>query len=79
MLRPSKHSNADLTVVAVSTFLLNRLRSKRLVGFVELRSELLRRRPLADELFMPAVSLLYLLGLVEYRQKGDALEYVGRG
>jgi hypothetical protein len=30
-----------------------------------------------DVLFLPALNLLYLLGLVEYRPKTDALEYVG--
>ncbi|MGD1905588.1 MAG: ABC-three component system middle component 8 [Leptolyngbyaceae cyanobacterium] len=30
-----------------------------------------------DYLFLPALNLLYLLGLVEYRPKTDAIEYVG--
>jgi hypothetical protein len=28
-------------------------------------------------LFLPTLSFLYLLGLVEYRPKTDSLEYVG--
>lgn len=28
-------------------------------------------------LFLPALNLLFLLGLIEYRPKTDAVEYVG--
>ena len=30
-----------------------------------------------DVLFLPAVSFLFLMGLVEYRPKTDSFEYVG--
>jgi len=30
-----------------------------------------------DVLFLPALNFLYLMGLIEYRPKTDAVEYVG--
>ncbi|MDG5890049.1 ABC-three component system middle component 8 [Escherichia coli] len=30
-----------------------------------------------EVLFLPALNFLYLMGLIEYRPKTDALEYVG--
>jgi hypothetical protein len=79
MLRPSKHSNADLTVVAIAAFILARLKKKRLIAYQVLFDELVARRPLASELFTPAISLLFLFGVVEYRPKGDSFEYTGLG
>jgi hypothetical protein len=75
MLRPNKHSHPDETVLAASTTLLRELMRKRVVPFDELRTTLDRRVRGADYLFTPAISLLHLLGLVEYRPTVDAFEY----
>ena len=77
MLRPSKHSHPDRTVVSASLILLARLKTKRLEGYSELK-EYLRKRVIGGEvLFLPALSFLYILGLIEYRPKTDGLEYIG--
>lgn len=77
LLRPSKHSNPDQTVMNAAFLLLGLLKKSRIEAYDELLGRLRRRLPGADYLFMPAVDLLYLLGLVEYRSKGDSFEYVG--
>ncbi len=81
MLRPTKHAHPDQTVVAAATVLLGQLRSKRVVGYDELKLSLekaLRRTPRSAEyLYAPALGLLFLLGLVEYRAAGDLFEYRG--
>lgn len=77
MLRPSKHSHPDQTVIAASTVLLKELRRKRTATYEELRAALLRRNQNADFLFAPAISLLYLLGLTEYQPIVDSFEYRG--
>lgn len=77
-LRPSKHSNADLTTVAIATVLLGRLQQKRLVNYDGLRTFLVRKRPRAGDLFYEALGLLFLLGLVQYHPKGDSFEYTGK-
>lgn len=77
MIRPSKHSNPDKTVVSSSTTLLRRLKHRRSVTFDSLREFHSATSPDVDSLFLPALSLLFLLGLVEYRPQNDTFEYVG--
>ena len=78
MIRPNKHSHPDKTLVSASTVLLRRLRKKRSESFDQLRQCLLKQESDAAGLFLPAVNLLFMLGLVEYRKKNDTFEYVGR-
>lgn len=77
MLRPSKHSHPDRTVVNVALLLLLRLRKRRLEGYSALRGCAKRAVAGGDVLFLPALNFLFLLGLIEYRPKTDAIEYVG--
>jgi len=76
MLRPNKHSHPDQTVVAASTVLLKELKKTRVVRFDDLKLILDKSVKGSDYLFTPAVSLLHLLGLVEYRPTTDLFEYV---
>jgi len=78
MIRPNKHSHPDKTLVSASTVLLKRLRKNRSESFDELRQHLVKRESDAAGLFLPAVNLLFMLGLVEYRKKNDTFEYIGR-
>ncbi|EEP73097.1 hypothetical protein MCAG_03424 [Micromonospora sp. ATCC 39149] len=78
MLRPNKHSHPDQTVLAAATVLLAELRRKRAVPYADLRAVLDKASRGSDFLFTPAVSLLYLLGLVEYRATTDLFEYAGK-
>lgn len=77
MLAPTKHSHPDRTVVNVALLLLERLRARRVEGYDQLRRYVRNAVIGGDVLLMPALNLLYVLGLVEYRAKTDALEYVG--
>jgi hypothetical protein len=77
MLRPSKHSHPDRTVINVSLLLMARLKVRRLDNYGNLREYAKKAVDGGDVLFLPALSFLYLLGLVEYRPKTDSLEYVG--
>jgi hypothetical protein len=76
MLRPTKHSHPDRTVISAAVILLQRLRKQRVEDFTSLR-KLVKKSAGSDSLFLPAVNLLYLFGLIEYRPKTDALEYQG--
>jgi hypothetical protein len=78
MIRPNKHSHPDKTVVSSSTILLKRLRKRRSASFDELREFHSKKDGEIDSLFLPAMSLLFLLGLVEYRRQNDTFEYVGQ-
>ncbi len=78
MLRPTKHSHPDRTVINASTLILARLKKQRLAGYAELRQLVRQQIPKgADTLFVPALDLLYLLGLLQYHPKTDAFEYTG--
>lgn len=77
MLRPTKHSHPDRTLINVAALLLNRLQQRRVEEYSALRKYIRKTVTGGDFLFLPALSFLYLLGLIEYRPKTDALEYVG--
>jgi hypothetical protein len=57
--------------------LLIRLKARRLEDYDSLRKYAKKAVAGGDVLFLPALSFLYLLGLIEYRPKTDAVEYVG--
>lgn len=78
MLRPSKHSHPDQTVVSVSSLILARLRDRRIEGYAALYQRIKKKVVGGEVLFVPAVNLLYALGLIAYRPKTDSFEYRGR-
>jgi len=77
MLRPTKHSHPDRTVINVSILLLSRLKSRRLEDYYGLQKYAKKMVSGGDILFLPALNFLYLLGLVDYRPKTDSVEYLG--
>lgn len=77
MLRPTKHSHPDRTVINVSLMLLARLKTRRVDEYDVLCKFAKESVVGGDVLFLPALNLLYLMGLIEYHPKTDAVEYVG--
>lgn len=77
MLRPTKHSHPDRTVVNVALILLARLRRSRVDEYAVLRSFAKKKVVGGDVLFLPALNFLFLLGLIDYHSKTDAIEYLG--
>jgi len=77
MIRPNKHAHPDKTLVSAATVVLKRIRMRRSESFDDLRKVLTKHEPAAASLFLPAVNLLFILGLIEYRKKNDTFEYVG--
>ena len=78
MLRPSKHSHPDRTIINVALLLLKRLRAKRLCAYISLLAYARKAVSGGDVLFLPSLSFLFLMGLVIYHPKNDSFEYVGR-
>jgi hypothetical protein len=78
MIRPSKHAHPDLTVVSVSFVILERLKRKRTETYSDLVSLVESRTKNAKALFLPAVNLLFLLGLIRYLPKADRFELVAK-
>jgi hypothetical protein len=54
-----------------------RLKRRRVEEYSSLKGFVKKHVKGGEVLFLPALNLLYLLGLVDYRPKTDALEYVG--
>ena len=77
MLRPTKHSHPDQTVINVALLLLMRLKARRVDEYDALRSYLKKKVRSGDLLFLPAVNFLFALGLIDYRPKIDSFEYLG--
>jgi hypothetical protein len=77
MLQPTKHSHPDKTVIYMSFLLLKRLKSCRIDQLDSLLKFAKNNIVGSDVLFLPALSFLYLLGVIEYRSKTDAIEYIG--
>lgn len=77
MIRPTKHSHPDRTVINVSLILLVRLKARRVDDYYALCNYAKKSVVGGDVLFLPALNFLYLMGLIEYRPKTDAFEYVG--
>ena len=76
MLRPSKHAHPDRTIINVALLMLTRLRAQRLCEYDALLAFVRKAVTGGDVLFLPALNFLYLLGLIEYHPKTDAIEYV---
>jgi hypothetical protein len=57
--------------------LLTRLRGCRVDEYGKLLDFVKKRIAGGGVLFLPALNFLYIVGLVEYRPKTDAVEYVG--
>lgn len=77
MLRPTKHTDPRRSVLAVAGKILQHLRRRRVASFVEIRDKIRAADAANDSLVPLALTLLYGLGLVEYKLKTDSFEYVG--
>jgi hypothetical protein len=77
MLRPTKHSHPDRTIINLSLLLLARLKNRRLDDYYGLQKYAKKAVSGGDVLFLPALNFLYILGLIDYRPKTDSLEYLG--
>lgn len=77
MLRPTKHSHPDRTVINLSVVLLARLKTRRLDDYYGLQKYAKKTVSGGDVLFLPALNFLYLMGLIDYRPKTDSVEYLG--
>jgi hypothetical protein len=77
MLRPTKHSHPDRTVISASLLLLQRLKDRRIEEYGKLLGYVKKYVSGGEVLFLPALNFLFLLGLVEYHSMTDSVEYVG--
>jgi hypothetical protein len=67
----------DRMVINVSLLLLARLETCRVDKYNLLRTFAKKAITGGDVLFLPALNLLNLIGLIDYRPETDVVEYVG--
>jgi hypothetical protein len=77
MLRPTKHSHPDQTVISLSVQLLKRLKKERVEEYDSLRAYARKTVTGGDVLFLPTLNFLFLVGLINYLPKTDAIEFTG--
>lgn len=79
MLRPRKHMDLDSCPLRVSAILLNYLKAKRVAAYAEL-FHIVPEAALGDReiTFRASVSLLFLLGKIDYLAKSDLFEFTER-
>ncbi|OKP00645.1 ABC-three component system middle component 8 [Xenorhabdus eapokensis] len=77
MIRPSKHSHPDRTIISMSLLMLVLLKNERVVSYDKLRNYAKKTINSGEVLFLPALNFLFLMGLIEYHTKIDSIEYVG--
>jgi hypothetical protein len=78
LLKPNKNSHPDLTVLAVSSFLLKRVKNKKVESYSDLYEALKKYNRNAISLLDLSLGFLFILGLIEYHGKNDVLEYTGQ-
>ena len=76
-IRPNKHSNPDQTVIGVAALLLKTLSKTGVEKYDDLVDLVDTKIEGGKYLLLPALNLLYLLGVIDYHKKSDAFEYVG--
>lgn len=77
MLFPSKHDHPDRTVIAISSLMIKYMARHRVVTYEKLLLHCRKQDLSVEYLFTPALSVLYLLGLIEYLPKADSFEWIG--
>ena len=76
MLIPSKHLDLDRSAIRVGAVILSELKRRRVVPYGDV-VRLVKRRigDDGDVVVAPALSLLFVLGRIEYHAKNDTFEY----
>lgn len=77
LLKPNKNANPDLTILAVSSLILTRLRKSQFETITDLRLVLHENNKDSTSLLESSLEFLFLLGLIEYHKKNDLIEYIG--
>jgi hypothetical protein len=76
MLTPSKHLDLDRCAIRVASEVLAELRRRRMMEYDAVIRHIKRRAGDDGEAVVaPALSLLFLLGRLEYHSKNDSFEY----
>jgi len=76
MLKPTKHMNLEISTLNIVSVILKEISKNEILKYDTLFDKLSKK--IGDDIkfnFKNALSLLYLLGKIEYHQKTDSFEY----
>lgn len=77
MIAPHKYLDLDLSLLNLGGIILDIVKNEGAVRYDELLDKIiLARGDNAKEVFIPALSFLYLLGKIEYQRDIDTIEYI---
>lgn len=76
MLKPTKYTNVNVSLLAVSCELLKVFKKNKTTTSTDLFNKVIQKKGIeAKNIFLPALSFLFLLGKIEYHEKTDIIEY----
>ncbi len=76
MLKPSKYSNMNVSLPAISCEMLKLFGKNKTFTYTDLLNKIIQKKGIESKnVFLPALNFLYLLGKIEYHTKTDIIEY----
>jgi hypothetical protein len=77
MISPHKYLDLNLSLLNLGGVILNIIKEDNAVKYDELLEKVILARGIsAKEVFIPALSFLYLLGKIEYQKDIDTIEFI---
>lgn len=77
MIKPTRYMNMNLSVIRVSSEIIELLIKSPIMKFDEILASL--EQIIGNEVrfvFIPAIDFLYLLGIIDYHEESDVFELV---
>lgn len=76
MIKPDRHTNPDLSVLNISSFILEQLNSFYEISYDKMMYEVIRQiGEEAKENYPYAINFLYLLGKIQYIEGTDSFSF----
>ena len=77
MIAPHKYLDLNLSLLNLGGIILSIVKEDGVIKYDELLEKVTLSRGInAKEVFIPALSFLYLLGKIEYQKDIDTIEYI---
>lgn len=77
MITPHKYLDLNLSLLNMGGVILTIVKENEVIKYDELLNKvILSRGNNAAEVFIPALSFLYIMGKIDYKKDIDAIEYI---
>ncbi|OAV72938.1 hypothetical protein Barb6_00686 [Bacteroidales bacterium Barb6] len=77
MITPHKYLDLNLSLLNMGGVILNIIKETGIIKYDELLNKVISLHGNnATEIFIPALSFLYLMGRIEYKKDIDVIEYI---